>query len=152
MLVAPLVVSARGPAPGMREYHQVVQEISPANVAESMAPYESLLQSANQALASGEFERAAEQFEQAARVNDSTPEAEIGMVRAYLQAGEYRKALAVATLVAGEHPGSPEAEAFLAWVEFIGGQRDFATSSSAPQLLLRRRTSICTKCEDAFAP
>jgi tetratricopeptide (TPR) repeat protein len=88
--------------------------------------YDLLIDAASGALAAGDTTHAAELFEQAARIDDARPDAEIGMVRAYLQAGEYRKALAFATLVAGEHRGSNQAEAFLAWIEFIGGQKQFA--------------------------
>lgn len=93
---------------------------------EAGSNYELIMSAASRALAAGDTARAADLFEQAARIDDATPEAEIGMVRAYLQGGEYRKALAFATLVAGEHLGSSKAEAFLAWVEFIGGQKQFA--------------------------
>jgi hypothetical protein len=85
-----------------------------------------LMQEAREALSAGEPARAAALFEDASHLDDETPDAEIGMVQAYLEGGEYRKALAFATLTAGEHPDSREAEALLAWIEFLGGRKDQA--------------------------
>lgn len=82
-----------------------------------------ILQAAERALAGGEPERAEQLFEQAAHSGANEAEAELGMVRAQLSAGEYRKALAFATLVAGEHRESADATAMLAWLEFLGGQQ-----------------------------
>lgn len=83
-------------------------------------------------------------FQQAAALDDATPDAELGMVRAYLQGGEYRQALAFAGLVAGEHVAQradPRAQggvrlvhegqavALLAWLQYLGGRRQQAVQA-----------------------
>lgn len=80
-----------------------------------------LIARANSALASGQAQAAAELFEKAAGLAES-PEAEIGLVRAYLQAGEFRKAIAFGNLVAAEHPDVNETLALLAYLEDREGQ------------------------------
>ncbi len=71
-----------------------------------------LLQSAEQALRDGRPEAAAGLFERASRLDDESATAELGMMRAWLQAGDYARAVAWGRLVAGEHPRSPEAAAW----------------------------------------
>jgi tetratricopeptide (TPR) repeat protein len=63
----------------------------------------------NPAAAADLFERAAEHGEYA--------EAEVGEVRARLWAGQFRHAVAISSVVAGEHPESAEAQALLGYIE-----------------------------------
>ena len=75
-----------------------------------------LVAGAESALASGDAQKAAEMYEQAAAIGESAP-AEIGLVRAYLQTGEFRKAVSFANLVAAEHADVTETAALLAYIE-----------------------------------
>jgi hypothetical protein len=72
----------------------------------------SLMRAAERALRSGRPNEAAGLFERASRLDDVSATAELGMMRSYLQAGDYAHALAWGRLVAGEHRQSPEAEAW----------------------------------------
>ena len=51
---------------------------------------------------------------------------EISLVRAYMQAGEYRRALAFAAHAAGAHGNEPAASALYAWLLASGGQEQVA--------------------------
>ena len=56
------------------------------------------------------------------------PDAELGLVRAYMQAGEYRRALGFAAHAAGAHRDEPAAAALYAWLLWLGGQDGVATA------------------------
>lgn len=86
------------------------------------------LDSARRALAAGDPARAAEIYETLTRQGESL-EAEIGLVRASLQAGEFRKASSWATLVAGEHTDSSEAVALLAYLHDRAGYTEQALAT-----------------------
>ncbi len=81
----------------------------------------SLILRGHAALAKGQAQQAAEWYEKAAGMGESA-EAEIGLVRAYLQSGEFRKAIAFGNLVAAEHPDVSESAALLAYLEDREGQ------------------------------
>lgn len=83
------------------------------------------LESARRALAAGDAPKAAEIYETLTRQGESL-EADIGLTRASLQAGEFRKATSWATLVAGEHTDSPEAVALLAYLHDRAGYTEQA--------------------------
>ena len=51
---------------------------------------------------------------------------EMSLVRAYMQQGDYRRALGFAAHVAGAHRDAPAATALYAWLLSIGGQGSFA--------------------------
>ncbi len=89
---------------------------SPAELA-----IQDLIGRAQTALASGHSQQAAEFYEKAAGMGESAV-AEIGMVRAYLQAGEFRKTIAFGNLVAAEHPDVNDTAALLAYLEDREGQ------------------------------
>ncbi len=89
-----------------------------------------LVERAQAAMLSGKPQQAAEYYEKAAGFGESA-EAEIGMVRAYLQAGEFRKTIAFANLVAAEHPDVNDTAALLAYLEDREGQ----TSHALPKLV-----------------
>ena len=83
------------------------------------------LEAARRALAEGDAARAATLYETLAQQGESL-EAEIGLVRASLQAGEFRKAMSFANLTAGEHPDSVEAAALLAYLNDRVGRTEQA--------------------------
>ena len=84
-----------------------------------------LLRAAEAALASGNPAQALAVFEQAAMLLHAA-DTEMGLVRAHLQAGEYRRALAFCAHTAGAHLDSAPASALYAWLLRIGGQGVFA--------------------------
>jgi len=79
----------------------------------------SLLAEGERALRAGRPAEAATWFERASRIDDTTATAELGMLRAALQAGDYLHAVAWSRLVAGEHTGSAEAAAWADAVESL---------------------------------
>jgi hypothetical protein len=87
---------------------------------------EALLQAAEQALGRGDTAAAVQRFEQAALLADAA-DTEMGQVRASMQAGAYRHALAFAAHTAGEHRDVPAAGALYAWLLRAGGQDAVAT-------------------------
>jgi len=91
--------------------------------AETSAPVS--LDAARRALAAGDAAKAATIYESLTRQGESL-EAEIGLVRASLQAGEFRKAVSWATLTAGEHTDSSEAVALLAYLHDRAGYTELA--------------------------
>ena len=93
----------------------------------------SLILRAQAALAKGQAQQAAEWYEKAAGMGESA-EAEIGQVRAYLQSGEFRKAIAFGNLVAAEHPDVSEAAALLAYLEDREGQTAPALAKLSEEL------------------
>jgi len=84
-----------------------------------------LLGAAESALARGDSVSAIADFESAAMMLHSA-DTEMGLVRAYLQQGDYRKALAFAAHAAGAHRDTPAAAALYAWLLSVGGQGAFA--------------------------
>ena len=91
----------------------------------AMAERATLLRGAEAALARGESAQAVSAFDQAAMMLHSA-DTEMGLVRAYLQAGEYRRALAFCAHTAGAHLDSAPASALYAWLLRVGGQGAFA--------------------------
>ena len=73
------------------------------------------LAAAQEALDRGDGARAVEMFEALAGQAESL-EAELGIVRAALRAGDYRRAVATANLVAAEHKDAAEPAALLAYI------------------------------------
>jgi len=94
-----------------------------------------LIRDAERALRAEQPAAAAGLFERASRLDDVSATAELGMMRAYLQAGDYAHALAWGRLVAGEHPQSPEAEAWADAVDaLVRGPRAGAPAHGLPPL------------------
>jgi len=92
-----------------------------------------LVKNAQTAMTNRKPQLAAELYEKAAGYGESA-EAEIGMVRAYLLAGEFKKTIASANLVAAEHSDVNDTTALLAYLEDREGQT----------------TKALTKLEDAL--
>ncbi|HEX6708325.1 MAG TPA: tetratricopeptide repeat protein [Albitalea sp.] len=86
---------------------------------------DALLAAAEAALARGDAGAAIEAFDKAALMQHA-PDTEMGLVRAYLQQGEYRRALAFCAHTAGAHREAPAASALYAWLLAAGGQAVFA--------------------------
>ena len=78
-----------------------------------------LIEQAERALRDGRPEAASGVFERAARLDDESATAELGMLRAALQTGDYLQAVAWGRLVAGEHTDSAEAAAWADAVEAL---------------------------------
>jgi hypothetical protein len=95
-----------------------------------------LMRQAEGNLANGKPADAAVEFERAVSMVHA-PDAELGMVRSYMQLGHYREALYHAAHTAGAHRDEPEGMALYVWLLHLGGQED------AAQRLLReaRRTA-----------
>jgi uncharacterized protein HemY len=91
--------------------------------------YRGLMLGAEVALARGDYERANLLYQQANLAAGHAVAAELGQVRADLQAGEFRRAKAFATLFAGEHCDSPEALALHVLLEDRIGQTDRALAA-----------------------
>ena len=94
----------------------------------------------------GDFHGLVTQGEQALRANDAgaalrayeraaalrhVAEAEWGLVRSWMQAGNYRRALAFAAHAAGAHPDVAEGAGLYAWLLHIGGQPGLARQTLA---------------------
>lgn len=80
---------------------------------------------AEAALAGGDVALALKSFEQAAAREHAT-DIEQGIVRAHMQAGEYRRALAFAAHTAGAHGDEVGGAVLYAWLLNAGGQGAFA--------------------------
>jgi len=89
-----------------------------------------LLVRADAALKAGDANAARDAFEQAAALRHAA-DIEIGWVRAQMQAGEYRRALAFAAHIAGAHPHEGQGAALYAWLLFLGGQEAVARDALA---------------------
>lgn len=86
------------------------------------------IEAAQRALAAGDAAKAVTIYESLTRQGESL-DAEIGLVRASLQAGEFRKAVSWATLTAGEHTDSSEAVALLAYLHDRAGYTEMALNT-----------------------
>lgn len=113
--------------------HETVPARSPAAVMDpriaqhaSMQQRTQLLRRAEAELARGDTSAAIDSFDRAAMMLHSA-DTEMGLVRAYLQAGEYRRALAFSAHTAGAHREAAAPAALYAWLLQAGGQGDFAT-------------------------
>ncbi|GAA4011800.1 hypothetical protein GCM10022212_01360 [Actimicrobium antarcticum] len=84
-----------------------------------------MLKRGEAALALGKTDDAAQAFERAALILHAS-DAEMGLVRTTMQAGEYRRALVFAAHTAGAHLDEPEGAALYAWLLHLGGQRAIA--------------------------
>lgn len=84
-----------------------------------------LVAEAEAALARGDVVAASEGFERAGAMRHAA-DSEMGLVRAAMQVGDYRRALAFCAHVAGEHLDEPGAALLYAWLLRVGGRRDVA--------------------------
>lgn len=80
-----------------------------------------LLARAERELAAGKATEALELFDQAAMMLHA-PDTEMGLVRSYMQMGQYRRALAFCAHTAGSHLEAPASGVLYAWLLRVGGQ------------------------------
>ena len=95
--------------------------IDPRGQTGTMPQRTALLQRAEAELLRGDAAAAIDSFDRAAMMLHA-PETEMGLVRAYLQAGEYRRALAFCAHTAGAHREAAAPAALYAWLLQAGGQ------------------------------
>jgi len=121
-------------------------EPDPAQMPERVA----LLARAESELARGDTAASLDDFERAAMMLHA-PDAEMGLLRAALQDGQYRRALAFCAHTAGAHLEATDASALYAWLLRAGGQPAVAdrvlaeTGARAPDDVVVRAVA------DAFA-
>ena len=96
-----------------------------ADLALPLQHRQALLAAAEAALAAGNVDVAERSLDEAAS-SEHAPDIEMALVRTYMQAGSYRRALAFAAHAAGAHVDEPAATALYAWLLAVGGQRDVA--------------------------
>lgn len=87
--------------------------------------FQQLVAQGEAALAQGLAEQAVDRFELAAGIRHAAP-SELGLVRAWMQQGQYRRALAFVAHAAGVHRDMPAGSALHAWLLHVGGQPAFA--------------------------
>lgn len=109
---------------------RVAQAQTPAlvtdpRIAAAMPQRLALLELAEASLARGETSMAALGFERAGMMLHSA-DSEMGLVRAWMQSGDYRRAMAFCAHAAGAHRDVPAAAALYAWLLRLGGQSAFA--------------------------
>jgi hypothetical protein len=93
--------------------------------ATAMEERHELLQRGEAALARGDVSQALQAFERASTMMHAA-DSEMGLVRAYMQGGAYRRALSFAAHAAGAHRETPAGAVLYAWLLQIGGQTAFA--------------------------
>ena len=84
-----------------------------------------LLQRAQAELERGDATQALDDFERAAMMLHAA-DAELGLIRAAMQDGQYRRALAFCAHTAGEHTDDADGGALYAWLLRVGGQGELA--------------------------
>src|SRR5690242_7792811 len=90
---------------------------APSTTESDMPPaIKDMIDRAGRAFASRKPAEAAELFESAVEHGEFT-QAEVGEVRSRLWAGQFRHAVTISNVVAGEHPESAEAQALLGYIE-----------------------------------
>jgi hypothetical protein len=92
-----------------------------SDVVRQVADRQRLAEAGESALARGDTTAAERAFEGAARMVHSA-DIEMGLVRTYMQAGDYRRALSFGSHAAGAHRNVPGGTALYGWLLHIGGQ------------------------------
>jgi hypothetical protein len=109
-----------------------------------------LLKRAEAELARGDAATAIETFDRAAMLLHA-PDTEMGLVRAYMQAGDYRRALAFCAHTAGAHREAVAPGALYAWLLQAGGQRGFAQRTLTEALTRHPTNSVLLQTQAALA-
>jgi hypothetical protein len=109
-----------------------------------------LLQSAEAALSQGDSTAAIDLFDRAAMLLHA-PDTEMGLVRAYMQAGDYRRALAFCAHTAGAHREAAAPAALYAWLLQAGGQNEVAQRTSAEALTRHPVDAVLLQTKQALA-
>lgn len=100
------------------------------------AKRDALMKQGEAALAMGDTRTAATAFETAVSMVHA-PDAELALVRSYMQAGEYRQALSYCAHTAGAHKDEPEGTALYVWLLHLGGQ-----DAAAKRILLEAQARM----------
>ncbi|OUM04401.1 tetratricopeptide repeat protein [Variovorax sp. JS1663] len=101
-------------------------------------------------LARGEAATATDTFDRVAQTQHAA-DIEMGLVRSYMQAGQYRRALAFCAHVAGAHRDSAAAGALYAWLLRAGGQAAFADRTLSATLERAPQDAVALAAREAFA-
>ena len=109
-----------------------------------------LLQRAQSELEGGDANAALDDFERAAMMLHAA-DAELGLIRAAMQDGQYRRALAFCAHTAGEHTDDADGAALYAWLLRIGGQGELAARTLADARALAPGDAVAAAVEVAFA-
>jgi len=109
-----------------------------------------LLQRAQSELERGDAGTALDDFERAAMMLHAA-DAELGLIRAAMQDGQYRRALAFCAHTAGEHTDDADGAALYAWLLRIGGQGELAARTLADARALAPGDPVAAAVADAFA-
>ena len=109
-----------------------------------------LLARAQAELERGDATRALDDFERAAMMLHAA-DAELGLIRAAMQDGQYRRALAFCAHTAGEHIDDADGAALYAWLLRIGGQGELAARVLAQARALAPDDRVAAAVEHAFA-
>lgn len=137
-------------AGGVRSASVAVLVLAAAGHAAVAAPRDDLLRRAEAALTEGDAAVATETFERAAAMLHAA-DTEMGLVRAAMQAGRYRQALAFCAHVAGGHLESPAAGALYAWLLRVGGQTRVSDRVLAETLARAPADRVAAAAQSAFA-
>lgn len=123
-LVGPADAQPVGPVP---EWSLAAQQrlLGGPDAERTLALQRQLVQDAERVLAAGDAATALQTFDRAALMVHA-PEVEMGLVRADMQLGNYRRALSFAAHAAGAHRNVPAGAALYAWLLHIGGQGVYA--------------------------
>ena len=125
-LLASAALTATGQTPSFSiEAQQRLLGPSGPGAAETLARRRQLVAEGEARLAAGDAAAALQAFESAAAIVHAA-DVELGLVRSYMQAGEYRRALGFGAHAAGAHRELPGGMALYAWLLHAGGQRQFA--------------------------
>lgn len=112
-------VAANSPArPAAHPVHAAASDLAPG----ALARRDALMKQGTADLAAGDTNAAATAFESAVSMVHA-PDAEIGLVRSYLQAGQFRQALSYSAHTAGAHKEEPEGTALYVWLLHMSGQQ-----------------------------
>ena len=109
-----------------------------------------LLQRAQAELERGDAPAALDDFERAAMMLHAA-DAELGLIRAAMQDGQYRRALAFCAHTAGEHTDDADGAALYAWLLRIGGQGALATRVIADARTLAPGDAVAAAADAALA-
>ncbi len=108
-----------------------------------------LLQRAQAELERGDSTQALDDFERAAMMLHAA-DAELGLIRAAMQDGQYRRALAFCAHTAGEHTDDADGAALYAWLLRIGGQGELAARVLAQARANAPDDAVAAAVEAAF--
>ena len=109
-----------------------------------------LLARAQAELERGDANQALDDFERAAMMLHAS-DAEMGLIRAAMQDGQYRRALAFCAHTAGEHTDDADGGALYAWLLRIGGQGELATRVLVQTRAQASDAAVTAAVETAFA-